>query len=72
VKNKYYHYLALDGVVIRVKEKRRPSEKTIPINGTWVLREYAGGTWTMPCFPEVTFGMLKSLNYLGCVEEGAA
>lgn len=63
---KYYHYAA-DNTVIRVKASRRPSEKTKPKSGTWIVHERNNCNWEMPCFPEITWGILKTLEYIGCI-----
>ncbi len=61
-------YLYMDGkVLVRVWANKRPSEWTIPKRGTWV-----GNIWNvkknefeMPCFPEIPWGILKKMAYLG-------
>lgn len=50
---------------IKVLAKKRPSEETIPHWGTWVVNEWTGKEWVMPCFPEITWGTLKKLTYFG-------
>lgn len=60
-----------------VSAKRKPSIHTIPRSGTWIIREwherqenrpdgriYEGG-WDIPCFPEITWGRLKELQFIG-------
>lgn len=67
-----HHYLdPIDGSVIRVKANRRPSTKTRPRDGTWIVREFHKGIWTTPSFPEVTLAVLSKLNYLGSVQLNA-
>lgn len=61
---KYYHYL-FDDTVIRVKASRRPGPDYK--RGSWVVQERAAGSWVMPGFPEITWGTLAKLEYLGAV-----
>lgn len=69
---------------LMIKAKVRPSEKTIPERGTWVVQEWTKcyscdydkeGTyirkcanWNIPCFPEITWGTLKKLIFIGKVK----
>ena len=63
---KKFLYLAPENdAPVIVNAKHRPSEKNIPTRGTWVLREWYEGKWTMPCFPEITWGRLKYLKFVG-------
>ena len=68
-----YYYLCEDEGIIRIKAKRKPAAKTIPKSSTWVVREYANssnsGKWIMPCYPEITWGRLSKLRYIGVVKE---
>ena len=50
---------------IRITSKKKPSAKTIPLRGTWVVREFDGIIWVMPCFPEITWGRLSRMHYVG-------
>lgn len=59
----FYHDEKL--ILIKIKAHNRPSAETVSRRGTWVLREAWEGRWEMPCFPEVTWGTLKNLTYLG-------
>jgi hypothetical protein len=65
--NKYY-YLCEDESIIRVLAKRKPSETTVSRSGTWVVYEYDGKKWEMPCFPEITWKRLSELKYIGKVK----
>ncbi len=71
----------LDGGRIRIRSKRKPAATTIPRRGTWVLQEFDlmakpeislspgsinyAGKWVMPGFPEITWGRLSRLKFLG-------
>ncbi len=49
--------------------KKKPSEKTIPRNGAWVLTEWTGKKWSLPCFAQITWGTLKKqLTFIGEVK----
>lgn len=66
---KYYHYLEQAGdVVVRVMASRKPSAKTMPRSGSWVVNERIGSMWRMPAFPEAGWHTLSQLEYLGCTE----
>lgn len=70
MKYKYYHYLAEDGGLIRVRAKRRPSKKIVPYDGTYIVREYSlkDSNWLMPCFPQIIADRLfNKCQYLGCI-----
>lgn len=54
---------------IRIKAKRKPSLITMPKSGTWVVNEWNGERWTMPCFPEIIWETLNKLNYIGYLKE---
>lgn len=66
---KTYHYLHPDGGVIAVRAYFRPSEKKK--RRVWVVREFTEGKWQMPCCPEITWGTLKKLTYLGSTHDEA-
>lgn len=61
---RYFHYADANGV-IRIRAGRRPSEHTKPKRGTWVVRELGERGWQMPVAPEITWGTLKTLEYVG-------
>jgi len=64
--NKYFYIVPRTGAPIFVYAKRRPSQFTIPKRDTWVVREWERGIgWGLPCFPEVTWGILKNFHYIG-------
>ncbi len=58
-----YIYLCESGV-ISILAKRKPSLKSEPRSGTWVVREWKDGEWEMPCFPEITWRLLSRCQYL--------
>ncbi len=66
---KYFHYVADDGTLLRVKASRKPSRNTKPKRGTWIVREYAATNkqWVMPVFPEILWKDLKYFRYLGSI-----
>jgi len=56
-----------------VSAKRKPSVHTIPRSGAWIIKEWHEtlnttkyeGDWNLPCFPEITWGRLKELTFIG-------
>jgi hypothetical protein len=61
-----YRYLDPENMgVIQIKASRRPSVETRPRMGTWIVNEWTNEGWKMPPFPEVTWGTLSKLVYLG-------
>lgn len=64
ITTKLYVYLTMDGVLLGIKGKRRPSEKH---NRTYVVYENEMGKWKMPPFPEVVPSKLKVFLYIGSV-----
>ena len=63
-------YLYVKGkTIIKIKAKQQPSFYTQRPSGTWVVNELYCGIWMMPCFPEITWGTLKSFIYLGQLME---
>lgn len=61
-----YRYLDQENMgVIQVRASRRPSPETRPRMGTWIVKEWTTEGWKMPPFPEVTWGVLSKLIYLG-------
>lgn len=73
---RHFHYKEPGGsIVIRIVAGRKPGPNTKPSRGTWVVRELLPdlpgssiGKWQMPAFPEITWGILKDMEYLGSVE----
>lgn len=63
----YWHYADASGSgIVRIKSWRRPSiSSKPPRGGTWVVEELKEGQWIMPPLPEVTWGTLKKLIYIG-------
>ena len=70
---KYYWFVFCDYRIsqsIRIKSKRKPSAKTIPRSGTWVLQVYninrktGECKWVMPCIPEITWGRLSHMKFI--------
>ena len=58
-----YYYLDSKQLPLRVRARVRPSEKHR--RGLWIVQEFSDGKWTMPCFPEIHWGILKKLTYIG-------
>lgn len=54
---------------IRIYAKQKPSLTTTPRSGTWVVNEWNGERWVMPCFPEITWGILNKLKFIGRLQE---
>lgn len=57
---------------VLISAKRKPSEKNIPRSGAWVVREWYSRSTEIdcygrdiPCFPEITWGRLKELTFVG-------
>lgn len=68
---KFYYFLDTDHSIIRIKYKRKPSEKSIPRSGAWIVYEYHPeykDRWCMAPFPEITWGILKRMQYIGSLE----
>lgn len=70
---KLKRFLYLDPVTeapLMIIAKTRPSLLSQPKSGTWVIREFYSGTcgthkWDIPCFPEITWPVLKKLIFVG-------
>ena len=61
-------YLYLHGAKqhpIFVHADSRPSAKSVPKRGTWIVKEFNGKEWQMPAFPEIMWGTLKHQKYVG-------
>ena len=68
MKEYWFIYQEATGGKMRIRSKRKPSEKAIPKRwGGWSLQEWNPdeNRWVMPCFPLVTWGVLKKLEYVG-------
>jgi hypothetical protein len=62
----YYRYLDTDNNgIIEIKALRRPNIQSRPRSGTWIVREWTRRGWQIPNFPEITWGRLSKLIYLG-------
>lgn len=57
-----YYYMD-ENSVIRIRAKRKPVKRSRP----YALREFTGRAWEMPCFPEISWGRLSKMNYIGSV-----
>ena len=64
MKNAYY-YLDDTEHIIRIKSSRRPSITTRSWSGTWIVNEFNGKKWIMPCCSEITWTTLSKLTYIG-------
>ena len=60
-------YLTKDThVPIMIQWKVKPSVKSQPKSGTWVVKEYCNSCWNIPCFPEITIERInKLLTFVG-------
>lgn len=63
-----HYYLSEGAHVIRIRAAKKPSVKNIPKRGTWIVNEYNGIEWRLPCFPEITWGTIKTLQYIGSLK----
>jgi hypothetical protein len=54
---------------IRIKTKQKPSLITMPRSGTWIVNEWNGEEWVMPCFPEIVLETLNKFKFIGCLKE---
>jgi len=61
----YFYYLTENERVIRVFAKQKPSVYRMLKSCTWIVQEWGGEHWEMPCFPEITLGKLNKMIYLG-------
>lgn len=69
---KDFYYLTPSGHVVRINANRKPSPKTRPKSGTWKVMEFNGQVWAMATFPEITWGSLEKLKYIGSVAKPKA
>jgi hypothetical protein len=79
--NKYIYLVPGTLTPLMITAKSRPSEKSIPKCGSWIVREWYRNNngiaettkeeskWDIPCFPEITWGMVKTLIFVGKVKE---
>ena len=65
---KHYYYVTERDNVIMIAAKKKPSIKSMPRSGTWVVKEFHDGGWHIPCFPEIVWGTVKKLRYIGSLE----
>lgn len=65
---KNFHYLCRkSGTIIRITARVKPRERA----STWVAQEYSPPPqekWVMPAFPEIGWGKLSGMEYLGSFE----
>jgi hypothetical protein len=60
-----YFYLE-DGVtLVKIRAKKRPGPNTRPRSDTWVIYEIIDGRWSNSAIAEVTWGILRKLEYIG-------
>lgn len=63
---KYKKYLYSKGkILLLVNAIKKPSNKTAPRSGTWVVNEWNGKEFLMPCFPEIMLETLNKFSYIG-------
>lgn len=62
---RHHHYKTDDGHLLRITTKyARPNVNYA--RGVWTVQEWwPERGWEMPSFPEITWGTLKKLEYLG-------
>lgn len=63
-----YYYLASGERVIRISADKKPNASNRSTNGTWVVKEFDGVSWRIPTFPEITWGTLSKLTYIGSIK----
>lgn len=56
-----YFYLSDKNELIKITGKQRP-RKT---NKTYVCRELINGEFVLGCYPEITWGKLVTMDYIG-------
>jgi hypothetical protein len=65
---KYNKYLYIDrtnnNAPLLIVAKHKPTIKNIPLSGTWVVREWYENNWIIPCYPEITLGQLRKLEFI--------
>ena len=66
--NEYYYIDKETRCPLMIYAKKKPSLRTEPKSGAWVIREYHDG-WHIPCFPEITWYVInKKLLYVGVIK----
>lgn len=63
----YYYYFLEGQGMIRIRAKRKPFPRPKP----YACQEWFEDKWQMPCFPEIGFGKLKTMTYIGSTFIGA-
>lgn len=62
--SEYWFYYEDGEGLIRIKAKRRPGPSTRPTGHCWKLQEDQDGIWITPCFPEITWRMLREMHFV--------
>lgn len=67
---KWFYYLDELECPIRIKAPQKPRLNRMPRSGTLIVHEFNSESkqWSIGCFPEVTWGVLKDLRYIGKTE----
>ena len=66
MKTRYFLYEFYKGGLVRISSNKRPSLETQPRSGTWVLYEWKDSGFQMPCFPEVTWPIIRDkMKFIG-------
>lgn len=58
---RYYYYLSEGVGFIRIKRDTKPRY----IARTYVIQGLDGLQWVTPCFPEISWGQLNTMRYIG-------
>ena len=66
--SRYIYLKDVTNAPIMLYSSYKPSERNIPAHRTWPIREWDGKHWVMPCFPEITYGTIKKLKFIGKVK----
>jgi len=62
---KFLYITNKSNCLIMIFARAYPSAHTVPISGTWIIREWHKSYWVMPCFPEIVWETLKKFQYIG-------
>lgn len=62
--DRFYFYMEEGAGIVRVRNNRKPYKRPKP----YVCREWSNDQkFVMGCFPQITFGKLNKMKYIGSV-----